>query len=34
VEKHEGNRPLTRPKCRWEASMEMYLKETGSNGKD
>jgi hypothetical protein len=34
VETPEGNRPLTRPKCRWEAIMKIYLEETGSNGED
>jgi hypothetical protein len=34
VETREGNTPLTRPKCRWEASMKMDLEETGLNGED
>jgi hypothetical protein len=29
VGKPEGNRPLRRPRCRWEDNMKMYLKETG-----
>jgi hypothetical protein len=32
VETPEGYRPLTRPKCRWEASMKIDLVETVSNG--
>jgi len=29
VETPEGNRPLTRAKCKWEASMKIDLEETG-----
>ena len=29
--KPTGNRPLRRPRCRWEGNIRMYLKEIGSN---
>jgi hypothetical protein len=34
VGKPEGNRPLVRPKCRWEDNIEMDLKEVGCGGMD
>jgi hypothetical protein len=29
VEKREGRRPLGRPKCRWEDTMKMDIREIG-----
>jgi hypothetical protein len=29
VRKHEGKRPLGRPRCRWEDSIRMDLREIG-----
>jgi len=34
VGKHEGRRPLGRPKCSWEGNMIMYHKEIGWLGVD
>jgi hypothetical protein len=28
----EGNRPLTRPTCRWETDIKIHLHDTGSRG--
>jgi hypothetical protein len=30
VDKHEGKRPLGRPRCRWEDNIKMNQTETGS----
>jgi hypothetical protein len=30
VETPEGNRPLGKPRCRWEDNIKIDLKETGS----
>ena len=32
--KHEGKKPLGRPKCRWEDSIKMYLQEVGCDVTD
>jgi hypothetical protein len=32
--KHEGNRPLGRPRHRWEDNMKMVLQEVGCAGMD
>ena len=32
--KHEGKKPLGRPKLRWEDNMKMDLREVGCNGMD
>jgi len=34
VGKHEGKKPLGRPKLRWEDNMKMDLREVGCNGMD
>jgi hypothetical protein len=34
VGKPEGNRPLGRPRCRWEDNIKMDLRETGWGGMD
>jgi len=34
VWKPEGNRPLGRPRCRWEDNIEMDLHEVGCGGMD
>jgi hypothetical protein len=34
VEKPEGNRPLGRPRCRWEDGIRMDLREIGWRGVD
>ena len=34
VGKTEGKRPLGRPKCRWEDSIKMDLREVGCGGMD
>ena len=32
VEKSEGNRPLGRPRCRWEDNIKMDVQEVGCGG--
>jgi len=32
--KHEGKRPLARPRRRWEDNIKMYVQEVGSGGMD
>jgi hypothetical protein len=32
VGRHEGNRPLGRPRRRWEYNIKMYLREMGIDG--
>ena len=34
VVKHEGSRPLGRPRCRWEVIIKMDLQEVGCGGMD
>jgi hypothetical protein len=34
VRKPEGNRPLGRPRCRWEDNIKMDLQEVGYRGMD
>jgi len=34
VGKPEGNRPLGRPRRRWEGNIKIYLQEMGSGGMD
>ena len=34
VGKHEGKRPLGRPRCRWEDNIKMDLQEVGCGGMD
>jgi hypothetical protein len=34
VGKHEGKRPLGRPRCRWEDNIRMDLQEVGSGCED
>ena len=34
VGKSEGKRPLGRPRCRWEDSIEMDIQEVGGGGMD
>jgi hypothetical protein len=34
VGKHEGKRPLGRPRCRWEDNIKMDLQELGCGGMD
>jgi hypothetical protein len=34
VGKHEGKRPLGRPRCRWENNIKMDLQEVGCGGMD
>jgi hypothetical protein len=34
VEKHEGKRPLGRPRRRWEDGIRMDLRDTGLGGVD
>ena len=34
VGKPEGNRPLGRPRCRWEDNIKMDLQEVGGGGGD
>jgi hypothetical protein len=34
VGKSEGKRPLTRPRCRWEDNIRMYLRKIGWEGVD
>jgi len=34
VGKHEGKRPLGRPRIRWEDNIKMGLQEVGCGGKD
>jgi hypothetical protein len=34
VRKREGERPIGRPRCRWEDNIKMYLVETESGGVD
>jgi hypothetical protein len=34
VRKSEGNRPLGRPRCRWEDNIKMNLQEVGCGGMD
>jgi hypothetical protein len=34
VGKHEGRRPLGRPRCRWEDGIRMDLREIGLEGVD
>jgi hypothetical protein len=34
VGKPEGKRPLERPRCRWEDSIKMDLREVGCGGTD
>jgi hypothetical protein len=32
VGKHDGKRPLGRPRCRWEDNIKAYLQEVGCGG--
>ena len=32
--KHEGKKPLGRPRCRWEDNIKMDLQEEGCKGMD
>jgi hypothetical protein len=34
VGKHEGKKPLGRPRCRWEDNIKMDLQEEGCKGMD
>ena len=34
VVKHEGKRPLGRPRCRWEVNIKMDLQEVGYGDMD
>ena len=34
VGKHEGKRPLGRPRCRWDDNIKMDLQEVGCGGMD
>jgi hypothetical protein len=34
VGKHEGKRPLGRPRCRWVGNIKMDLQEVGCGGMD
>ena len=34
VGKPEGNRPLGRPKCKWDDNIKMDLQDVGCGGKD
>ena len=34
IRKHKGNRPLGRPRRRWEDNIRMYLKDIGINTKN
>jgi hypothetical protein len=34
VGKHEGKRPLGRPRLRWENHIKVYLQEVGYGGMD
>jgi hypothetical protein len=34
VGKHEGNRPLGEPRCRWEDNLKIDLQEVGCGGMD
>ena len=34
LRKHEGKRPLGRPRCRWEENNKMDLQEVGYEGMD